>query len=57
MPPQALAAPITGGAQVKERALSARRIDRRMLIGGLLVGAESGQTLPSVNPANGEVVG
>ena len=43
--------------QVKERALSARHIDRRMLIDGSLVGTENGQTLPSVNPANGEVVG
>ena len=43
--------------QVKERALSARHIDRRMLIDGSLVGTENGQTLPSVNPANGEVIG
>lgn len=31
--------------------------DRRLLIDGRLVGAENGRTFPSINPANGEVIG
>ena len=34
-----------------------RQVDRRMLIGGDLVGAEHGETFASFNPANGNLVG
>src|SRR5262245_31788009 len=56
MPPQVVTAPI-GDRGVQERGRAMRRIDRRMLIGGLLVEAENGQRLPSVNPATGEILG
>ncbi len=57
MPAQATAAPSARGGQATRHRVSAHRIDRRMLIDGSLVEAESGQTLPSVNPASGEVIG
>ncbi len=57
MPVQATAARPAPDARATRHCVSARRIDRRMLIDGSLDGAASGQTLPSVNPANGEIVG
>ncbi|MGZ4585705.1 MAG: aldehyde dehydrogenase family protein, partial [Mycobacterium sp.] len=36
---------------------SGQGVDRRMLIDGQLVAAERGQSFPSLNPANGNVVG
>jgi aldehyde dehydrogenase (NAD+) len=37
--------------------ISGQDVDRRMLIDGQLVAAEHGQSFPSLNPANGNVVG
>src|SRR5262245_58886098 len=56
MPPQAVTAPADDRG-VRQRGLPTRRIDRRMLIEGLLVEAENGQRLSSVNPATGEILG
>jgi aldehyde dehydrogenase (NAD+) len=49
------AATVAGEGQAKEGRVSERHVDRRMLIDGRLVGTE--QTFPSVNPANGNVIG
>jgi aldehyde dehydrogenase (NAD+) len=45
------------GDEHAKHGMSGRHIDRRMLIAGQLVAAERGQSFPSLNPANGAVVG
>lgn len=56
MPPQAVTTP-AAALSLRENQGSGRRIDRRMLIDGELVEAESAQLLPSVNPATGKILG
>ncbi len=56
MPPQAVTTP-AAALSLRESQGSGRRIDRRMLIDGELVEAESAQLLPSVNPATGKILG
>ncbi len=57
MPAHAMAAPPAREATATLCRESWQRLERRMLIDGRLVDGENGQTLLSVNPANGRVIG
>ena len=56
MPAQDTTAPIVREKHAKDGD-SGPNVDRRMLIDGQLVGAENRQSFPSLNPANGNVIG
>lgn len=56
MPAQDTTTAIAQAEQAND-GLSEGAVDRQMLIDGRLVAAEHGQRFPSLNPANGTVVG
>lgn len=55
MSPQAPA--VNRGTEGRLHDRTGRGLDRRMLIDGLLAGAEDAQRLPSVDPATGQILG